>query len=46
MVDVDIKGEAAKKYLSIAYDYGVWKGMAKNGVPAETIKEFKEKFYR
>ena len=46
MVDVDIKGEAAKKYLSIAYDYGVCKGMAKNGVPAETIKEFKEKFYR
>ena len=46
MVNVDLKDEAAKRYLSVAYDIGVWKGMAKNGVPAEVIEDFKARMYR
>ena len=46
MVNVDLQGQAAKDYLAVAYDIGVWKGMAKNGVPAETIEEFKKRMYR
>ena len=46
MTNVDLEGEAAKKYLKAAYDIGVWKGMAKNEVPAEVIEEFKQRMYR
>lgn len=46
MTNIDLTGEAAKKYLKAAYDIGVWKGMAKNKVPASVIDEFKKKLYR
>ena len=46
MVNVDLEGDAAKRYLSVAYDIGVWKGMAKNGVPEEVIEDFKARMHR
>lgn len=46
MVDIDLKGEAAKIYSSAAYDIGVWEALAKNKIPKATIDDFKAKLFR
>ncbi len=46
MVDIDLKGKAAKIYSSAAYDIGVWQALAKNKIPRSLIEDFKAKLFR
>ncbi len=46
MVDIDLKGKAAKIYSSAAYDIGVWQALAKNKIPQSLIEDFKSKLFR
>ena len=46
MVDINLKGEAAIKYSSAAYDIGVWQALAKNKIPQSMIEDFKSKLFR
>lgn len=46
MIDIDLKGEARKKYLSAAYDIGVWQALARNKISKDMIDDFKSTLFR
>ena len=46
MIDIALKGEAARIYSNAAYDIGVWQALAKNKIPPAMIEDFKSKLFR